>query len=124
MPAKDGFSANSNNSIRAPLAHLERCGNDGCMATGFHVAVTLHENHARPRVARRKHYVQRFLLDEVARGASVSQAIECLQGISKTEPARYRNIVGSDRVFARDTFKGYWKQVPLAIRNDARAGNV
>lgn len=73
----------------------------------------------RPEVVRRVRNAQRFLLDAYPRVGSVERAIDELLGLQRTDPQRYREIMGTSRAYSEETIKGYWRRIALAKRERA-----
>lgn len=61
--------------------------------------------------ARRIKRCQDFLLERRHAGRTVDEAIDDLVELYETNRKRYREIVGEDRLYARETFRDYHKQI-------------
>lgn len=77
--------------------------------------------HHTPQMAARLERVHAFLLDAYAHEGRVKEAIESLMELQRSEPRRYREIMGRDTVLTFDTIMGYWREIPLDQREAARA---
>jgi hypothetical protein len=61
--------------------------------------------------ARRRRACQEYLVDARRRGATVKDAVERLMDLHRSNRAADRRIVGSDRLYSEETFRGYWKNI-------------
>lgn len=75
----------------------------------------------RPGVAERRRCCQQFLLARVRRGAGVADAIETLDELRNTDPHAYRRCMGGPDIRTPETFRKYWSDIPIEVRNAARA---
>jgi hypothetical protein len=75
----------------------------------------------RPGVDDRRERCQQFLLARVREGARVIDAIDALDGLRTTDPPAYRRCMGGPDIRTRETLRKYWSEIPIDVRNAARA---
>jgi len=74
----------------------------------------------RPVVEERRQTCQRYLIDEVSRGASVDDALWTLVLHAADDPVRYGQFVGGTyRPLSRDAYRGYWRALAAHVRTTA-----
>jgi hypothetical protein len=71
----------------------------------------------RERMAR----CQEALLARVERGLTVADAVDELEALHKTDQEEHQRIFGREHPYGGETIKSYWKRIPIAERNAARA---
>jgi hypothetical protein len=74
-----------------------------------------------PEIMRRIVACQAFLLEHYREHANKEQAIEALCALAKTDPERHYEIFRRNHPYSRETYAGYWKQIPIAERQAAKA---
>jgi len=75
----------------------------------------------RPTVDERRSRCQTFLLERVADGALVHEAIAALVDLRTDDPERYEQITDGTILYAKETFRRYWLALDISERNAARA---
>jgi len=78
----------------------------------------------RPSVDDRRERCQQFLLARVREGARVADAIEALDGLRTTDPPAYRRCMGGPDIRTPETLRKYWSDIPIDVRNAARAAGA
>jgi len=73
-----------------------------------------------PETMRRIGACQRFLLDHYRQRANKELAIGALCALAKENPDLHYEIVGREHPFSRDTYRDYWKRIPIEVRQAAR----
>ncbi|HEX5264187.1 MAG TPA: hypothetical protein VFW13_11705, partial [Phenylobacterium sp.] len=73
-----------------------------------------------PAAAARKERCQAFMLAHYAAHGRVEAAIDALSDLHRDDRDRYRQITGTDRLFAWETFRSYWRDIPADQRAAAR----
>jgi hypothetical protein len=74
-----------------------------------------------PATTRRIERCQRFLLDHYHEHANKEEAIDALIALAKEDPDRHYEIVGQAYALGRDALSRYWKLIPIAERQAAKA---
>jgi hypothetical protein len=74
-----------------------------------------------PEIERRIGACQAFLLDHYREHANKELAIEALCALAKEDPDRHYEVVGRDYPYSRETYRGYWKRIPIERRQAAKA---
>jgi hypothetical protein len=75
----------------------------------------------RPSVDARRTRCQDFLLGRVRCGAIVQDAIGALDGLRASDPFAYEYLMGGPDRRSTEALKKYWRDIPIAVRNAARA---
>ena len=75
----------------------------------------------RPTVAERRGRCQEFLLDAYPKQGTVERAIAALVALADEDPVRHQQIVGRPYPMAAETYRTYWRDIPLARRAAALA---
>ncbi len=75
---------------------------------------------SQPEAAARRGRCQAFMLAHYSQHGRVEGAIEALMELHRSDRTAYRKITGTDRAFAYETFRGYWRTIPVEQRADAK----
>ena len=75
---------------------------------------------ARPVVQERVASCQGFLLERYVTVGTVSGAIEALVDLARSHPKAHRRILKQALGMSGETYRRYWRQIPLERREEAR----
>ncbi len=75
----------------------------------------------RPTVDERRTRCQEFLLVRVRKGAIVKDAIDALDALRTDDLPAYECLMCRPDVLKPETLRKYWGDIPIAVRNAARA---
>jgi hypothetical protein len=78
--------------------------------------------HPNPAAAARKQGCQAFLLAHYQQHGNVQEALDALTYLRRDDREQYQQVTGGDRLYAPETFRGYWRDIPLTLRAAAKKG--
>jgi hypothetical protein len=73
-----------------------------------------------PAALRRRAGSQAYLLAKYEEVGTLREAFRELVHLHDREPDSYRDLTGSDRLPEYETFRRYWKEIPLKERRSAK----
>lgn len=73
-----------------------------------------------PSAEARRQAAQAFLLSAYEELGNVENTIWSLLDLKRTDAGRYRQIMGTDQLFAPGTVQKYWQEIPLEEREAAK----